>query len=126
MALALAVFDENIAELEALAAKPDTTLGDFFDVVTEQAIASTALIDMIGSDRRDPRAAHLVTRVTAIAATVLAREQAEQRIGPHVSAEDIVLAISMLGGMLARTDPDERTAVARRARRIFAAAFAHD
>lgn len=123
MDLAVAVFDENITELEALAAKPDTTLGDLFDRVTEQAIGATALIDAISAESRDPRVAHLGARVTGVAATILIREQAAGRIGSHVTAADVMLAISMLAAELARTQPDERMAVARRARRIFAAAF---
>lgn len=111
------IFDDNITELEALAAKPYTTLGDLFDRVTEQAIWATALIDTITSDPHDPRAAHLGTRVTGVAATILAREQAAGRIGSHVTAADVMLAISMLAA------EDERMAVARRARRIFEAAF---
>jgi AcrR family transcriptional regulator len=124
IALAVAVFDENIAELEAVAAKPDTTLEDFFDVVTDQAIGSTALIDLFMSDPKDPRTEHLATRVTAVAGAVLSREQAGGRISRDVTVDDIVLAISMLASVLTRTDPGERVRTAGQARRIFQAAFA--
>lgn len=124
MALAVAVFDDNISRLEALAAEPGTTLGDFFDLVREQAIGSAALIDLITSERNDPRAVQLSSRVSAIAAALLSRDQHAGRIGTHVTAADVMLAVSMLAAVLARTDPGERGAVADRARRIFDTAFA--
>ena len=68
--------------------------------------------------------AHLSTRLGAVAGTVLARERAAGRIGDHVETEDVLLAITMLADVLARTDVEERRDVARRAWAIFHAAFA--
>ena len=124
IALAVAVFDDNILELEVLAALPDTTLDDVFDRVAEQAIGSTALIDMIASNRHDPRAEQLGTRVIAVADAVLARDQALGRIGAHVTTDDVMLSVSMLAFVLSRSDPDDRPAVAVRAHALFSAAFA--
>lgn len=126
LALAVAVSDENIAELEALAAKPDATLGDVFDLVTEQAIVSTALINVITSDRHDPRVDRLGSRVSSLAASVLARDQNAGRVAEHVTADDVMLAISMLAGVLARSDAGERRALAQRARWMFDAASASE
>src|SRR3954454_19276496 len=47
IALAVAVFDENITALEALVENPEATLADLFDDVAEQAIAATALIELL-------------------------------------------------------------------------------
>ena len=47
-----------------------------------------------------------------MAETVLAREHAAGRIGDHVETEDVLLAITMLADVLARTDVEERRAVA--------------
>ena len=123
IALAVAVFDDNILDLEALAAQPDTTLDDLFDRVAEQAIGSTALIDMIMSNRHDPRAEHLGNRVIAVADAMLARDQAQGRVGVHVTTDDVMLSVSMLAFALSRTDPDDRPAVAVRAHALFRAAF---
>ncbi|POH74522.1 TetR family transcriptional regulator [Arthrobacter glacialis] len=123
IALAVAVFDDNITALEELGARTDSTLVDLFDSVAEQVIASTALIDMILSERNDQRAEHLATRMTAVAAALLARDQDQGRLALHVEPADIMLAISMLAMLLARTPDGERTEAATRARAIFRAAF---
>ena len=124
LALAVAVFDENIDELEASVEPPDASLDDLLDAIIEQAVVSTALIDLIWTNRHDEHVVHLSTRLARVAETVLAREHAAGRIGDHVETEDVLLAITMLADVLARTDVDERPAVARRAWAIFHAAFA--
>ena len=124
LALAVAVFDENIDQLEASVEPADATLDDLLDAINEQAVVSPALIDLIGTNRHDEHVAHLSTRLGAVAGTVLARERAAGRIGDHVETEDVLLAITMLADVLARTDVEERREVARRAWAIFHAAFA--
>jgi hypothetical protein len=91
--------------------------------VIEQALVSTALIDLVTADPHDPRAVHLSERLDAIVARLLAREQAAGRIGDHVGTADVILAVSMLAGVLARSDPEDRPDVARRAWGLFHAAF---
>jgi AcrR family transcriptional regulator len=125
IALAVAVFDDNIADLEALVDREGSTLSDLFDLITAQAIGSTALVDMLVSDRHDPRAVHLGTRVIAVIDTILERDKAVARISPTVEAADVMLAISMLAVMLSKSDPDDRPATAARGRAIFRAAFAY-
>lgn len=121
--LAIAIFDENVTVLEGVVDRPESTLDDLLDRVIEQALASTALIDLVTDDRHDPRAVHLNDRLDAIVSRLLVREQAAGRIGSHVSTADVVLAVSMLTGVLARSDADERSDVARRAWGLFHAAF---
>ena len=55
---------------------------------------------------------------------MLAREHAARRIGSHVETADVLLAVTMLSDLLARTDADEARETAARARAIFGAAFA--
>jgi AcrR family transcriptional regulator len=123
ISLALAVFDDNITGLEALAARPDARLSDFFDAIAEQAMASTALIDLISSERDDPRAEHLRTRVEGVIDAIRARDHEHDRIGGHVETVDVMLAVAMLAFLLAKTDVAERAEVAGRSRAIFRAAF---
>ena len=123
IALAVAVFEGNVGNLEELGADADSTLVDLFDLVAEQAIASTALIDMIVSERMDPRAEQLAVRVSAVAAALLALDQERGRIGAHVETDDVMLSISMLAFLLARTPAEDRPEAAGRARAIFRAAF---
>lgn len=122
ISLAVAVFDDNITALEELTEHADSTLVDLFDSVAEQVIASAALIDMIISER-DERAEHLATRMTAVAATLLARDQKQGRLAETVEPADVMLAIGMLASLLSRTPADERGESASRARAIFRAAF---
>jgi AcrR family transcriptional regulator len=124
IALAVAVFDDNITELEGLAANPDATVSDLFDGVTEQALGSTALIEVVSSDLGDPRAEHLATRIDAVVQAILLRDKAAGRIGTHVTSADVMLAFAMLAFLLARTEADARPAVASQARSIFRGAFA--
>jgi hypothetical protein len=48
------------------------------------------------------------------------------RIGDGVETADVLLAISMLAGQVARTPADRRDAVARRAWSLFHVAFVRD
>jgi len=124
LALAVAVFDENIDELEASVEPAGATLDDLLAAITEQAVASTALIDLIRLNRHDDRARHLNERLASIVETVLARERAAGRIGEHVETADVLLAVTMLADLIARTDAPERPALGRRAWSLFHAAFA--
>ena len=123
-ALAVAVFDENLTELESFIDQPDSTLAELLDRVIEQAIVSTALIDLIWAHSHDERVVHLGERLHAMVVREIDREQEAGRLGAHVSVDDVLLAVSMLAGVLARTDADERRAVGRRAVALFARAFA--
>lgn len=122
-ALAIAVFDEKIAALETFVDRPESTLDDLLNRVIEQTLVSTAFIDMITADVHDPRVLHLSERFIGVVGRLLTREQEARRIGGHVSADDVVLAVSMLAGILARSDADDRPEVARRAWSLFHAAF---
>src|SRR3954470_19974257 len=123
IALAIAVFEENMTELEALAASPEATLDDLLGRAGEQAMAGSAFLDLITSDRHDPRLLPLGKRIGRATAAVVERERQAGRVSPSVSADDVQLALLMLAGALGSTDPEDRPAVAGRARALFAAAF---
>ena len=125
LSLAVAVFDDNVAHLEQLAATQDTTLADLFDQVTEQAIVSTALIDLILLERHDPRSEALGVRVLDVITALVERDRARGRIGEAVEPEDVMLAITMLALTLSKSDAEERAATATRGRAIFRAAFGY-
>ena len=123
-ALAVAVFEENIAELEAYTSAPERTIDDLLDRVVEQAVVSTALIELITADVNDPRVRPLGDRFAAVVTALVARDRAAARIGEHIDAEDVMMAAGMLATELARTDAHDRPRVADRARALFRAAFA--
>lgn len=113
--LGLAVFEENITELERLAADPAVTLGDVLDLLTEQTVASTAFIDMVGVTAEDPRIADVHERLSRVLAGKLATAQHAGRIRPDVTAADLVLGVGMLAGVLGRVPAAARRETADRA-----------
>ncbi len=124
LSLAIAVFDANVDDLEAAVVGSETPLDDLLDLVIAQALASTALIDLIQANPHDPRVERLGARVQALTATAVERERAAGRLGEHVDDTDVLLAISMLAGVLSRTEAPDRPATAKRAWALFHAAFA--
>lgn len=123
-ALAVAVFEENVGDLEDYIAPADRTIDDLMDRVVDQAVVSTALIDLITADLHDARVLPLGERFAAVVSRLVDRERAAGRIGSHIEAEDVMMAVGMLATEIARADPPARPAVADRARSLFHAAFA--
>ena len=123
-ALAVAVFEDNVRDLEEYTAPEERTVDDLLDRVVDQAVASTALIELITADLTDPRTARLAERFTALVATLVERDRASGRIGDHIDVTDVALASSMLATELARAEPATRPEIARRALALFRAAFA--
>ncbi|WP_318244812.1 helix-turn-helix domain-containing protein [Microbacterium pullorum] len=123
-ALAAAIFEENVAEIEVFLAPEERTLDDLFDVISDQAVVSTALIDLTVGNRHDPAVIALGARFREVVERLLARERAAGRVGAHVDAADIMLAAGMLAGELSRIDEAERAETSARARRQFRRAFA--
>lgn len=106
--LALAVFDENVREVEALAARPTTTLDDLLAVLTDRAIDSVAFVDMITADTDDPRLAAVAERVESAIAATLPSAQREGRVRTELEAADVVLAVAMVAHLVAATSAGTR------------------
>lgn len=123
ISLAVAVFEDNVGDLEQYTEPSGRSIDDLMDRVVDQAVTSTALIELITADLHDPRVAPLGERFLGVVGRLVARERAAGRIGQHVEPEDVAMAVGMLATELARTDPDQRPAAAARARAIFHAAF---
>jgi AcrR family transcriptional regulator len=114
VSLALAVFEDGVAELEALAAEPGATLDDVLALITEQAIASTAFIDMVTVPPADPRMVAVRDRVADLLDGQLAEAKSAGRVRADLTSDDLVLAIGMLTAVLAkRPAPARRVAAAR-------------
>ncbi len=124
VALAVAVFDENIRELETFAGVRGSTLDDLLGLIVEQALVSTAFIELLAAERDDPRVEHLGVRFREVAELVTGNERTAGRIADDVATEDIVLSVEMIAGLLARTPAAERRSTADRARALLRSGFA--
>lgn len=114
-ALAVAVFEENIGELELFAADPAHTLDDFLDVVIDQATVSTAFIELLSADPEDPRVIHIGTRYRDVVEKLLERHP---DAASAFDVDDVLLATDMLASAIARSRPERRADAAARARRL--------
>ncbi|GAA2868995.1 hypothetical protein GCM10010517_28920 [Streptosporangium fragile] len=122
--LALAVFESSVAELEALAAKPGTTLDDLLTLITEQVIASTTFVTMVSvPPHPDPRILAVRDRVARLLEAQLAEAQQAGRIRADVTTGDLLLAIGMLALLLAEFPAAERTETAARIWTLFRHGF---
>jgi AcrR family transcriptional regulator len=116
--LALAVFDENVLEIEALGARPESTLGDVLNMVTDQAIASQAFIHII-TESQDPRIqSQLGGRVRKVLEAKLDGAKATGDIRPDATADEIELAMLMVTGAIASTPAAQRREVAAQCWRL--------
>ncbi|MEV4110665.1 TetR family transcriptional regulator [Nonomuraea sp. NPDC049695] len=114
VSLAVAVFEDAVNEVEALAAEPGATLDDVLALIIEQAIASTAFIDMVSVAPADPRIVAVRRRVAEVLAGKLGEARSAGRVRADLTAEDLVLAVSMLAAALVRRPaPARRVAAAR-------------
>ncbi|NUT38621.1 MAG: TetR/AcrR family transcriptional regulator [Thermoactinospora sp.] len=115
ISLALAAFEDGVAELEALAARPGTTLEEVLDLVTRQTIDSTAFIDMVRAETHDTRIADIRDRVEALLTAPLAQAQEAGRMRADLTPGDLMLAIGMLAGILAKLPAPDRRRTAEQA-----------
>jgi AcrR family transcriptional regulator len=115
LSLALAAFAENIDELEVAAGRADSTLDDLLALLTEQAISATAFLDMLSGHAEDHRVAAMSERVTAVLAGKLPAAQRSGRYGDDVKPADLLMAIGMVSGLVARSPAAGRRATAERA-----------
>ncbi|WP_420541913.1 TetR/AcrR family transcriptional regulator [Rubrobacter calidifluminis] len=113
--LALAAFEDNVAELERLASDPAVTLGELLECITDRSIESVAFIDMIAPTTDDERLTAVTDRVIqALAAKVQpAIERGE--VASDTTAEDLFLSVAMIATLVARTPLEQRRQVADRA-----------
>lgn len=121
ISLTVAVFEENLVEIERLGETPGSTMRDVLDLVTHQAEAASAFIETIAVARADARVAEFDARLRA----VLARKWAEAAASPDggtpgASVDDLMLAVGMVAMVVSHAPRDERHAVSENAWRLLA------
>jgi AcrR family transcriptional regulator len=115
VALAVAVFEENLVEIEALAARPESTLRDVVDLVTHQAEAAAAFIETISAHAADARVAEFDARLRAVLADKWAQADSAGDVAPGTTADDLMLAVGMVAMSVSHAPRERRHAVAERA-----------
>ena len=129
LALALAVFEQNLDEVDAVVAEDATSVSDLLDLVERQAMLAPALVDLMWRSHDDARVERLSDRVRVIAEVVVARDREAGLVGAHVEADDVLAAVSMLADLTARAGGHGASVPGlveqrRRARRLLDAALA--
>ena len=115
--LALAAFDDGLSEIEALVASGGT-LAEVLAMVTHQAMASVAFLEIMVPLAHEPSVSSLETRIRAIVDATIEEGLASGTVPPHYTADDTLLAIRMVSGVLGGTTDDERAAVVAGAWRL--------
>jgi len=114
VSLALAVFEENVAELEELAASEEGSLDACLDLITAQTIGSIAFVDIITSAaEEDDRIETIAERVRRALAQPLREARKDGTLRRSASSYDVMLAIGMMSAIVARTPAPDRRRTAR-------------
>ncbi|WP_067692459.1 TetR/AcrR family transcriptional regulator [Nocardia jejuensis] len=117
--LALAVFDENITEIEAIADDPAATVDDILTAVVEQITTSAAFIAMIDpTSTEDVRLFEAAWRMINLITVKLEDPGLRGSLRGDITTADVILAISMLAAILTKTEPQSREATSRQAWRL--------
>ncbi|MGY1846742.1 TetR/AcrR family transcriptional regulator [Blastococcus sp. SYSU DS1021] len=114
--LAFAVFEDNFAELEAIAADPDAgSLGRLWSRLVDQAIETTAFVEMVVDARRNLPEYDGAERLLGLVEATLRPARDAGVAPPEVTADDVLLALRMTFGvvMTAATPDAVRPAVDR-------------
>lgn len=112
--LAIAVFEDNLLELEALAAA-GAGFATLWTRLVGMVIDSAAFVEMVVAERDELPDSASVPRLRAVLAGPLAQAQADGSIRPDWTLPDLELALAMLNGALssAPAGADPRTIAAR-------------
>lgn len=113
--LAVAVFEDNVVQLEAMADDPTSTLDDMLTLITDKTIESVAFVEMVTSAIDDPRMTAVVARVRAALAVPLRDARRSGKVRASVGTDELMLAVSMVAALVAKVSVDTRRETAARA-----------
>lgn len=112
--LAYVAFDDNLAQIEAVIARGGT-LADVLRMISEQAAASAAFIELIAQHPDDPHAALLGARVSGIVESTIAEGRESGTVPPGFSVADLLVAIQLVAGGASVALAADRAALVARA-----------
>ncbi len=123
ISLALAVFAENVEALGAVAEEKGATLGTVLAAIADQAVASSAFIELLHTSRQDSRVVGLAEDIGRILERLLDEDRRAGRVAAELSSQDVMVAVAMVGSAIGAEDPARRAETAVRALRLVSAAF---
>lgn len=116
-AIILAVFEENLDQLEAMVANVESTLDELLTEMFDQIVEVAVLFDLFRvADSSDPRLVGIIARLYALLDEKLADDSSRGSVRRGVTAEEIFLAVGMLAALLNKTPEGERASVAGKCR----------
>ena len=118
-ALATAVFEANLSEIEGATKDSDRPFSLLLDIIERQAAEASALIEIVAAGGRTA----LQDRLRGIVADVLRAAQAAGEVQDAIRIEDLLVAVPMLALTVAKTPAEQRRDVGARARLILEARF---
>lgn len=113
MALAAAVFESNIDELEQ-----SESLHELLDMIEAQIHSSAAILVAMLPSPEAPETQSMSERFVALVAKLHAQDIAAGRIDPAVDAADVLLVAQMLARLAAGLPPEQRREAVERARAL--------
>ena len=105
--LALAAFDVGLTEIESLV-QSGGSLGEVLAMITEQAMASVAFLEILVPLAHEPDSASLETRIRAIVDATIDEGVRSGTVPAGYSADDALHAIRMVAGALGGSAVEER------------------
>ena len=114
--LAFAVFEEHLAELEAIAALPDDdAFVRLWSRLVELTVEESAFVEMFLAARHDLADTDLGDRLPALIEATLPRAQSAGLVSARLTVADVLLLQRMVYGVVATavTDDEARDAVAQ-------------
>ncbi|WP_062378976.1 TetR/AcrR family transcriptional regulator [Demequina pelophila] len=118
--LAHAVFDQNMARIEALAATPDADIREVADLITHQIEGMAAVISLFAADEDSPHQRELVTRMRTALDPVLARAREAGQVRTDATIDELLTAIGMVAALVMRSPAAHRHDRAEQAWRLIA------
>lgn len=117
--LALAVFDENLAELEAIAAESgDDVFNRLWQRLLDLMVETAAFVEMVVESRSALRDDAGAARLAALLEEPLASARRNGTVSSEREVKDVMLALGMVYGALIGVPPKGRAEAVQRARRL--------
>lgn len=113
--LALAVFEQNVTELETAAVQHRAGYDDLVALLSRQVVDSVGFVDILTATSTDPRVVAFGARIRDALSGAVAAAQRAGRLRGDVGADDVLLALGMVAAVVARTPAERRGSTVQRA-----------